>query len=333
MLAFAVMWVALACLLAGGLYAQWEQVEAFLAKFLARQMSNKLGVPVTIGKLFLRRTQLKAVDCTLGNGPGTWEAPYFAHVDEVEVCTPDLWGTLSLPGPVRRGDFFFGFSRRSVSTVALRGLRAYVEEDSSKRKNMDFLSKLEEADKAKKMARCRAALAKDRAWRKKWCTAVEEADAARDDDDAALDVDDDDALDVRSLGARLGAFTAVLESSKGQSLADRAEAVHAHYRKVQLLKKNDTELRQKYKADRAARRLEVWRVGRATVSDCRVDVLGHGMRLDGFFVLNAFEGTLKELQAKVAQGVVSDMLRGAATHKLEQTRALRDSIAVLQAKC
>mmetsp|Transcript_1913 Transcript_1913/g.5717 ORF Transcript_1913/g.5717 Transcript_1913/m.5717 type:complete len:254 (-) Transcript_1913:134-895(-) len=145
--------------------------------------------------------------------------------------------------------------------------------------------------------------------------------AARDDDDAALDVDDDDALDVRSLGARLGAFTAVLESSKGQSLADRAEAVHAHYRKVQLLKKNDTELRQKYKADRAARRLEVWRVGRATVSDCRVDVLGHGMRLDGFFVLNAFEGTLKELQAKVAQGVVSDMLRGAATHKLEQTRA------------
>mmetsp|Transcript_19021 Transcript_19021/g.29691 ORF Transcript_19021/g.29691 Transcript_19021/m.29691 type:complete len:388 (-) Transcript_19021:148-1311(-) len=317
--------LALSSLATAAIYVCWQQIEDQLAIAMAKAMSKKIGAHVTIGSLLIRKTRFGAKNITISNGPyphdGCWKSPHFAFVEEMEMTTPGLLGSLSLPGPLRMGSFMVGFDFRDISTIAVRGVRIFVEEVRVEGKtiaNNEFLKVFEDEEKQKKLKAAEEEVASVKAWRKKWegneslIEGEEDSEAAE-----ASEGSEDQEMDLTIMGRYKMAMD-VIRRTQGQSLSERAAAISEHRGKVvsELARKKD--INRQVKVGKVAKDDEPIRVGKVTIEDCEVKMLGHKMILEETFVIRAYSGTVGGLKKKVGSGVLAKALSDTVGHQKER---------------
>ena len=119
--------------LAVALAVFWEE---WLRAAAEQHLTHKLSdTPVRILELKMsisRPTSVVMRDVIVGNGPGTWEAPYLLKLQEVKVTVASFLDLLSLPGLTvmncwgRR--FYLGFLIREIETIEVTGLSLWIED-------------------------------------------------------------------------------------------------------------------------------------------------------------------------------------------------------------
>lgn len=324
-----------------GAWVYWDRVEASMCMILGRALTKKLGVAVSIGKVTTRWTRFAAEDVKVGQKPGPepWTTPIFASFESIEVTTASLRATLSLLGVVRHGDFCCGFLRRDIATLDAHGIRIHVEEQKTDQgdvvRNTAFLTEHAHAQRAKKRASIHARHAADRAWRATWL----ETDAAdsrpppcvyggspscgeedqgfetlEDDED---DEDAEDTVDVSSLKARYEAALNVMRGTKELSWKERAQALLEHRRRVAEQLQTNTTLAKMEKDRSQEKSKQRVRIGRLTVADLHVDLLGHSMTLVNEYKLTAYDGTQEDLVHKLGKNILAAMLND-TTHDMRE---------------
>ena len=111
-------------------HVHWERIERLALWLLQHALTAKLGVPVTIKNLVLRRWSFEVHNLLIANSPGEWDAPYALQCLSLKVRF-SLLGLLSVLVPNGRWgacEFLFGFRIKEVEMIEVDGLSVFLED-------------------------------------------------------------------------------------------------------------------------------------------------------------------------------------------------------------